>query len=92
MALSTSSFAEDVAHLKELTELRRIHALARGIQIAIADGAELSKIQEKIPEFEQEKIVKADIHSVIQEIVEETTGTREVIQYPSGYGTVDKYL
>lgn len=92
VALSTSSFVDDVTHLKELTELRRIHALARGIQIAIADGAELSKIQEKIPEFEQEKIVKADIHSVIQEIVEETTGTREVIQYPSGYVTVDKYL
>ena len=42
VALSTSSFADDVTHLKELTELRRIHALARGIQIAIADGAELS--------------------------------------------------
>lgn len=91
-AFSTQSFAEDVAELKELTELRRIHWIAKSIQFAIADGADLWRIQDKILELEQEKAEKADMSQVLQEIVEETTGIREIVKYDCWFPKLDTLL
>lgn len=91
-AFSTQSFLEDVAELKELTELRRIHWIAKSIQFAIADGADLWRIQDKILELEQEKAEKADMSQVLQEIVEETTGIREIVKYDCWFPKLDTLL
>lgn len=92
ITFSTQTFVEDVEELKELAELRRIQGIAKSIQFAIADGVGLAKIQDKILELEQEKVIKANIGEVIQEIVEECTGIRKIVKYDCGYVKLDEYI
>ncbi len=82
----------DYEELKRLTEMRRINTIARGIQIAIADDQSLDLIYEKIQNFEKIKEEKADIQSILIEIVAELTGTKNATFYPTDYPSLDQYL
>lgn len=72
--------------------MRRINTIARGIQIAIADDQSLDLIYEKIQNFEKIKEEKADIQSILIEIVAELTGTKNATFYPTDYPSLDQYL
>ncbi len=90
--MTTSRYVENHVELKRLSQMRRRNEIAKQIQYAIAWDQPLEKIQEKISLFDSLETFTVSTEKTMMEIVEELTGTREAVYYPTLFEAFDGYL
>lgn len=88
----TFRFEESYRELKRLSQLRKWYDTAKSIEYAIAGDQSLEKIQEKIQLFDVLDIETISTQQTMQEIVEELTGLRQSVYYPTKLEAFDLFL